>query len=112
MYFENERNHGLSVTTRDGYNGMCFYILADNKCFSSLYQWKGSGDACTCVVISKPLLNAVAIKQHLISTFKLAIPNKPEPRKVGRKDMGPALEFLILGIRGEFQTNINVHLIK
>lgn len=87
-------------------------FLADNKCFSSLYQWKGSGDACTCVVISRPLLNAVAIKQHLISTFKLAIPNKPEPGKIGRKDMGPALEFLILGIRGEFQTNINVHLIK
>jgi len=54
----------------------------------------------------------VTIEQHPISAFKSAIPNKLKPRRIGSKDVEPVLMFLILGIRGKFQTNINVHLIK
>ena len=84
-----------------------FYLPANNKCFSS-----GGGWGCAWIVISGLLINKVAVKQHLISIFKLANLNKLEPRHIGREDLWPALEFLVLGIPGEFQANASAQLIQ
>lgn len=83
-------------------------VYIEKQCFCSV-NWR---PAHACIRICRPLLNAVTIEQHPISAFKLAILNKLKPRRIGSKDVGPVLRFLILGIRGEFQTNITVHLIK
>lgn len=75
-----------------------FYVLANNKRFSSVY-WK-RGCVCICIKISGPLVNKVTVKHYLLSIFKLANLNKLEPRQIGREDLWPALEFLILRIWG------------
>lgn len=66
---------------------------------------------CSRIIISVPLINNVTYRR-LISIFNLASLNKLEPRCIGREDLWPALEFLILGIQGEFHANVNVQQIE
>lgn len=86
-----------------------FQIPARDKCFSLVY-WRR---VCLCsrFISSVPLINNVTY-QHLVSIFYLASLNRLEPRCIGREDLWPTLEFLILGMPGELHANVNVQQIE
>lgn len=62
-----------------------FYILAKNKCFSSV-NGRRMGVR-FCIGIPGPLINKMTLKQYLISVFKLANLNKLDLRHTVREDL-------------------------